>query len=87
MDENDISTGAGPALAAHSKDASAPGPTAASSAVGQSGHSEGPAEGQMQQAYGQAVDQVRDLATENPIGALGVAAAVGLFIGLVVGRR
>ena len=87
MNENEIRTGAGPALAADSKDASAPGPTAASSAVGESKHSERQAEGQMQQAYGQAVDQVRDFATENPIGALSVAAAVGLFFGLRVGRR
>jgi len=34
MDENQVIGGSGPALAAHSKDASAPGATAASSATG-----------------------------------------------------
>ena len=34
MDENQIPGGAGPALAAHSKDGSAPGPTSASSTTG-----------------------------------------------------
>ena len=87
MDENDIRTGAGPALAAHSKDASAPGPTAASSATGESRHPEGKTGAQMQQACGQAVDNVRNFATDNPAGALGLAAAMGLFIGLMVGRR
>lgn len=37
MDENQISGGAGPALAAHSKDASAPGQTPAASATGNQG--------------------------------------------------
>ncbi len=37
MDENQMPGGAGPALAAHSKDGSAPGPTSASSATGDHG--------------------------------------------------
>jgi ElaB/YqjD/DUF883 family membrane-anchored ribosome-binding protein len=37
MDENNVSAGAGPAVAAHSKDASTPGPTAASAATGDNG--------------------------------------------------
>lgn len=41
MDENQIPGGAGPALAAHSKDGSAPGPTPASSTTGDSGGREG----------------------------------------------
>jgi hypothetical protein len=74
---------AGPALAAHSKDGSVHGPTQASSATGDPGD----AGGQAQQAYGQAVDHVRDFATDNPVGSLLAAAAVGLVLGLIVARK
>jgi hypothetical protein len=74
---------AAPALAAHSKDGSVPGPTPASMASGD----QGDAQDEAQQAYVQAVDRVRDFAAENPVGSLLTAASVGLLLGLIVGRR
>jgi hypothetical protein len=84
MNETTTNLGAaGPALAAHSKDGSAPGPTQASSATGD----QGDVTEQAQQAYSQTVDQVRDFATENPVGSLLAAAGVELVLGLIVGRH
>lgn len=82
MNETTNLNAAGPALAAHSKDGSAPGPTPASSATGDHGDPKGPA----QQAYGQAVDHVRDCDTDNPIGSLLAAASLGFVLGLMVAR-
>ncbi len=45
------------------------------------------AEGQIQQTYGQVADNVRDFASENPVGSLLAAAGVGLVLGLIIGRR
>jgi hypothetical protein len=83
MNEHTNVGAAGPALAAHSKDGSAPGPTPASSATGD----KTAASGQVQQAYGQAVDHVRDFAAGNPVGSLIGAAGVGLVLGLIVARK
>jgi uncharacterized protein YjbJ (UPF0337 family) len=43
--------------------------------------------GQAQNAYGAAVDDVKDFATGQPIVALLTAMGVGVIIGLVLGRR
>jgi uncharacterized protein YjbJ (UPF0337 family) len=43
--------------------------------------------GTAQNLYGQAVDQVRDFATGQPIGALLVAIGVGVMLGLLLCRR
>jgi hypothetical protein len=84
MNETTTNLGAaGPALAAHSKDGSVPGPTPASSATGDHGD----AQEQAQQAYNQAVDQVKDFAAENPVGSLLAAAGLALVLGLTVSRR
>jgi hypothetical protein len=83
MSENPNLGAAGPALAAPSKDGSVPGPTPASSATGD----QGDIQDEAQQAYGQAVDEVRDFAAENPVGLLLAAAGVGLVLGLIVGRH
>jgi uncharacterized protein YjbJ (UPF0337 family) len=45
------------------------------------------AAGQAQQTYGQVVEGIRDLATENPIGALLGAAGLGVLLGLILARR
>jgi hypothetical protein len=87
MDENTKLGGAGPALAAHSKDGSTPGPTPASSATGDKAEFHGPSDAQVQQAYGQAVDHLRDFAEDNPIGSLLAAAGVGLVLGMILARR
>jgi hypothetical protein len=83
MSENSNLGAAGPAIAAHSKDGSVPGPTPASSATGD----QGDAQAEAQQAYDQAVDQGRDFAAENPVGLLLAVAGVGLVLGLIVARR
>ena len=69
MDENQISGGAGPALAAHSKDGSAPGPTSASSATGGQGdRAQGAADtvnkltGQAREAAGRAASSIASTA-------------------------
>jgi ElaB/YqjD/DUF883 family membrane-anchored ribosome-binding protein len=56
MDENQVQGGSGPALAAHSKDASTPGQTPASSAKGNDGHAAGSA--------GETVNRVSEQARE-----------------------
>jgi uncharacterized protein YjbJ (UPF0337 family) len=43
--------------------------------------------GQAQSAYGSAVDNAKDFATEQPITALLTAMGLGVIIGFVLGRR
>jgi len=45
------------------------------------------AAGQAQQTYGQALDEVRNFALEQPLTALATALCVGVVIGLSFGRR
>ncbi len=45
------------------------------------------AAGTVQQRYGEALDQVRSLTTENPLAALGVGVAVGLVLGALFARN
>lgn len=45
------------------------------------------ARGQAQQSYGQMMDDVRDYATTNPIGAMLAAAGVGMILGMFLVRR
>jgi uncharacterized protein YjbJ (UPF0337 family) len=45
------------------------------------------AAGSAQDAYGQTVDQVKALTSEQPIGALFVAMTFGVILGLILGRR
>jgi ElaB/YqjD/DUF883 family membrane-anchored ribosome-binding protein len=54
MDENQVQGGSGPALAAHSKDASTPGPTSASSATGNDASASGSAGETVTRLSGQA---------------------------------
>jgi ElaB/YqjD/DUF883 family membrane-anchored ribosome-binding protein len=64
MDENQTPGGAGPALAAHSKDGSVPGPTRASGATGDNGDRAGVADtvsrlsGQAREAAGRASSSI-----------------------------
>jgi hypothetical protein len=69
MDENQVKGGSGPALAAHSKDASAPGTTSASSATGNDARGSSSARetvsslsGQAREAAGQMGASVSDTA-------------------------
>ena len=59
MDQNENIGGAGPALAAHSKDGSAPGPTAASSTVGTNQQSQGNGSENSSGILGQAPEAVQ----------------------------
>jgi uncharacterized protein YjbJ (UPF0337 family) len=43
--------------------------------------------GQAQSLYGDVVDNIEHVATENPLAALGAALGVGLVLGLVIRRR
>lgn len=43
--------------------------------------------GQAQRAMGDAADSVRDFATEQPIGAVLLAAGVGFIAGMLIARR
>jgi hypothetical protein len=67
MNETTNLGAAGPALVVYGKDGSAPGPTPASNAT----RDQGDAKEQFQQAYGQAVVQVRDFAAEKSCGIAG----------------
>jgi ElaB/YqjD/DUF883 family membrane-anchored ribosome-binding protein len=91
MDEK-VETGAGPALAAHSKDGSAIGQTSASSTTGnRAGVGENSAAETVsrlsEQASQRASDQVTDFVREQPVLALVAAGAVCFVLGLLIGRR
>ena len=45
------------------------------------------AEGQIQQGFGDAMDTLRDYTTDNPVGALLTAGAIGLLMGMLLARR
>ena len=45
------------------------------------------AAGKVQQVYGEALDHVRASAVKNPLGTIGIAAGVGLVVGLLCARR
>jgi ElaB/YqjD/DUF883 family membrane-anchored ribosome-binding protein len=80
MDEN--IGGAGPAIAAHSKDGSAAGQTTASGVTGQpkQRHLSG-------ESLGRMADQLGDLVRQEPLIAAAVTGVVGLCIGTLLGRR
>jgi hypothetical protein len=80
MDEN--IGGAGPAIAAHSKDGSAAGQTAASGVTGQ------PNQGEPSEEYlGRLATQLGDLVRQEPLIAAAVTGLVGLCVGMMLGRR
>ena len=74
--------GAGPALAAHSKDASTPGPTPASQASGAARPASDSSE-----AISQALQQVTDSVRGQPLASMGIFIIAGIFIGKVLSRR
>ncbi len=45
------------------------------------------AAGKVQANYGETVDSMREATVKNPISALAIAGGVGVFIGLILGRR
>ena len=73
--------GAGPALAAHSKDASTPGPTPASQASGAVKPASDSSE-----AISQALQQVTDFVRGQPLASMGVFVIAGIVIGKVLSR-
>ena len=82
MDEN---TGAaGPALAAHSKDASAPGQTPASEATAKPKQPRTSEDGD---AIVRMANQLTDLVRQQPIASMAVSVAIGVLISKVLGRR
>src|SRR4051812_39419634 len=102
MSENQLRGGAGAALAAHSKDASAPGQTAASEATGEArgqastaGGTPGASvpdavKGTAQYAYEQSsqlASQGTTFVREQPLLALALTGAVCLVFGFLLGRR
>jgi ElaB/YqjD/DUF883 family membrane-anchored ribosome-binding protein len=79
MDEN--IGGAGPAIAAHSKDGSAAGQTTASGVTGQKrGEPFG-------EHLGHVAAQLGDLVRQEPLIAAAVTGVVGLCVGMMLGRR
>jgi ElaB/YqjD/DUF883 family membrane-anchored ribosome-binding protein len=80
MDDN--TGGAGPALAAHSKDGSAAGQTAASRVTGQQQRTQVSPE-----TVGRVADQLGELVRRKPAIAMLVAGAVGLCVGRMLSRR
>ena len=74
--------GAGPALAAHSKDASTPGPTPASEASGPVKPASDSGE-----AISQALQQATDFVRGQPLASMGIFIVAGMFIGKVLSRR
>ena len=74
--------GAGPALAAHSKDASIPGPTPASQASGAVKPASDSGEG-----ISHALQQVTDFVRGQPLASMGTFIIVGIVIGRVLSRR
>ena len=73
--------GAGPALAAHSKDASTPGPTPASEA---SGTIKPASDGE---AISHALQEAADFVRGQPIASMGIFIIAGIIIGKMLGRR
>ena len=71
--------GAGPALAAHSKDASIPGPTQASGAVRPASDSV--------EGISHALQQVTDFVRGQPLASMGTFIIAGIVIGKVLSRR
>jgi ElaB/YqjD/DUF883 family membrane-anchored ribosome-binding protein len=80
MDEN--IGGAGPAIAAHSKDGSAAGQTTASGVTGQPKRRDLSSE-----SLGRMADQLGDLVRQEPFIAAAVTGVVGLCIGMMLSRR
>jgi len=80
MDEN--IGGAGPALAAHSKDGSAAGQTAASRVTGQQQRTQ-----LSQETLGRLADQLGELVRRQPIMATVVTGVVGVCVGRMLSRR
>jgi hypothetical protein len=78
MDEN--IGGAGPAIAAHSKDGSAAGQTAASGVQPKQGEPSG-------DYLGHLAAQLGDLVRQEPLIAAAVTGVVGLCVGMMLGRR
>ena len=73
--------GAGPALAAHSKDASTPGPTPASEASGAVRPASDSGE-----TISHALQQVTDFVRGQPLASMGVFVIAGIVIGKVLSR-
>lgn len=74
--------GAGPAIAAHSKDASTPGPTPASEASGQVKPASDSGE-----AISYALQQATDFVRGEPLASMGIFIIAGIVIGKVLSRR
>jgi ElaB/YqjD/DUF883 family membrane-anchored ribosome-binding protein len=79
---SDSSEGAGPALAAHSKDASAPGQNPASGATGKARPIDEGGE-----AVQRLLRQVSDFVRAQPLGSMAVFIAAGLLAGRLLSRR
>jgi len=75
-------TGAGPALAAHSKDASTPGPTPASEASGTVKPASDSGD-----AISHALQQATDFVRGQPLASMGSFVIAGIAIGKVLSRR
>jgi hypothetical protein len=91
MSEYETRGGAGPALAAHSKDASAPGQTAASTTTGRNApgglaRNGGSAESLSAMSC-RAMDEGAAFIREQPFIAMAATGAICLAIGLMVARR
>lgn len=43
--------------------------------------------GKLQANYGEKLDDVREATVKNPISALAIAGGVGIFLGILLGRR
>ena len=71
--------GTGPALAAHSKDASTPGPTETSGAVKLASDSG--------EAISHALQQATDFVRGEPLASMGIFIIAGITIGKVLSRR
>ncbi len=80
MDEN--IGGAGPALAAHSKDGSTAGQTAASKVTGRQQRGDYSGE-----SLGRMADQLGQLIRQQPVISAAVAGVVGLCLGRMLGRH
>jgi hypothetical protein len=76
--------GAGPALAAHSKDASTPGQTPASEATGEAMQ---PRSGEDGETVFRLVNQVTNLVRQQPVASIAVFVARGVIISKMRGRR
>jgi len=102
MSENQLRGGAGPALAAHSKDASAPGRTPASEATGEDRGQAEPAGGTSAASISGAAKRTTEYVSEQssyltaqgtsfvreqPLLALALTGAVCLVLGFLLGRR